>query len=479
MSTPNSALEPTRRLDAEVTSSRKISDDPLIGRDVIGQYRIEKKLGAGGMGTVYLAQQTSVSRPAVIKVLRSQSDSPDGSARFAIEAKAASSLNHPNIVTIYNYGQMEDGTLFLAMEYIEGETLADRLARSGQLPVDRVVHIATQIASALGEAHAHGVIHRDLKPANIMLVPRAGGADFVKVLDFGIAKVDDSRVTSTGYVVGTPRYMSPEQLLGKKLDCRSDIYSTGILLYEMLAGTTPFQSETPMGWLHQHVEVAPKPPSDLSKRGKIPPPVESVVLRALAKAPDDRHKSMEMLSLDLVAALNAPIEPPPPAWWKRAAVRTFRLVVTALAALWAGTRAALRRAGSGTSGTLAIGRSITTQLKAATRKTPRPAKVPVTTPKSIAAKSIAPKPVNKAVARPVQPPAKATPRPDRAKGRWAWATATAARRVVVALVAIIVYAGLIIALFPAVRADLGLGPKPSAGNAKTPTSTQPVRDRQR
>ena len=476
MSTPNSALEPTRRLDAEVTSSRKVSDDPLIGRDVIGQYRIEKKLGAGGMGTVYLAQQTSVSRPAVIKVLRSQGESEDASARFAIEAKAASSLNHPNIVTIYNYGQMEDGTLFLAMEYIEGETLADRLSRHGQLPVDRAVHIATQIANALGEAHAHGVIHRDLKPANIMLVPRAGGTDFVKVLDFGIAKVDDSCVTSTGFVVGTPRYMSPEQLLGKKLDCRSDIYSTGILLYEMLAGTTPFQSETPMGWLHQHVEAAPKPPSDLSKRGKIPPAVESVVLRALAKAPDDRQKSMEMLSLDLVAALNAPVEPPPPAWWKqlarRTARRTLHNVVTALVALWTGTRVGLRRAGAGA---LAIGqtfRAIGRRLKAATHRTPRPMKVTATPPKPV----VSPKPAHKAPARPVQSPTKVPPRPTRAKARWTWATTTTTRRVLVAIVALVVYAGLIIALFPAVRADLGIGAKPAAGSTKAPVQVQ-VRDR--
>ena len=443
----------------------------MIGREVIGQYRIEKKLGAGGMGTVYLAQQTSVSRPAVIKVLRSQGESAEGaSARFAIEAKAASSLNHPNIVTIYNYGQMEDGTLFLAMEYIEGETLADRLARCGQLAVDRAVHVAAQIASALGEAHAHGVIHRDLKPANIMLVPRARGADFVKVLDFGIAKVDDSRVTSTGYVVGTPRYMSPEQLLGKKLDCRSDIYSTGILLYEMLAGTTPFQSETPMGWLHQHVEATPKPPSDLSKRGKIPPPVESVVLRALAKAPDDRQKSMEMLSLDLVAALNAPIEPPLPARWKRVARQTLRLVVTALVALWAVTRAALRQAGVSA---LAIGRTfraIGRRLKAAARRPPRPAKAPAAPLKS----AVQAKPKN-ASARPAQPPVKTPPRPAKAKGRWTWATETTTRRVLVAIIALIVYGGLIIAVFPAVRADLGFGAKPAAGSAKVPVPAQ-VRD---
>jgi serine/threonine-protein kinase len=181
MDGPDPAHAATRRISAEVPPPKT---DPMIGREVIGQYRIEKKLGDGGMGAVYLAEQTSVARPAVIKVLKSQlGGSSEGTARFAVEAKAASGLNHPNIVTIYNYGAMEDGTLFLAMEYLAGETLADRIARCGHLPADRAVRIASQIASALGEAHAQ---------------ERAGEADFVKVLDFGIAKLDDAVVTSAG-----------------------------------------------------------------------------------------------------------------------------------------------------------------------------------------------------------------------------------------------------------------------------------------
>ena len=308
----------TCQLDTKLLSAAQSSvDDPLIGRDVIGQYRIEKKLGSGGMGTVYLAQQTTVQRPAVIKVLRGQLDGKlDLAARFAIEAKAASNLNHPNIVTIYNYGQMDDGTLFLAMEYLEGETLEARIARCGPLSAECAVRVASQIARALGEAHAHGVVHRDLKPANVMLVPRAGETDFVKVLDFGIAKIDDGGVTSAGYVVGTPRYMSPEQLLGKPLDCRSDVYSAAVVLYEMLVGKTPFSADTPIGWLHQHVAVAPKPPSALAKGAKISPPLDRAVLRALAKVPSSRPATMEEFAQDLDAALR---EPPPPPWWRRAA----------------------------------------------------------------------------------------------------------------------------------------------------------------
>ena len=321
---PVNASAATCRLDTKALSAAAVSgDDPLIGREIIGQYRIERRLGIGGMGAVYLAQQTTVSRPAVIKVLRSQlgGGSSEGTARFAVEAKAASSLNHPNIVTIYNYGAMEDGTLFLAMEYLEGETLAERIERCGQLSVERAVHIAAQIASALGEAHARSVVHRDLKPQNVMLVERAGEPDFVKVLDFGIAKIDDTGVTAAGYVVGTPRYMSPEQLLGKRLDCRSDVYSTAIVLYEMLAGKTPFSADTPFGWMHQHVDVEPKPPSVLAKGGqgkKISPPLDRAVLRALAKAPAGRPATMEEFARELEEAVRAPLPPP---WWRRAAGR--------------------------------------------------------------------------------------------------------------------------------------------------------------
>ena len=499
------ALEPTQQLNTEVTQTRG-AEDPLIGRQVIGQYRIEKKIGVGGMGAVYLAQQTSVSRPAVIKVLRSQhgGSSEDGTARFAVEAKAASSLNHPNIVTIYNYGAMEDGTLFLAMEYIAGETLAERLNRCGPLPVDRAVHIATQIARALGEAHAHGVVHRDLKPANVMLVDRAGEPDFVKVLDFGIAKVDDAGVTSTGYVVGTPRYMSPEQLLGKRLDCRSDIYSAGIVLYEMLAGVTPFQSETPMGWMHQHLEVPPKPPSALAKGGKIPAPVESVVLRALAKAPADRPPSMEMFALDLVAALNAPTEPPPPPWWRRAAVRAARLVAAVLVALASGTwrcvrvigsgmRRLVRAIGSGTwrcvraigSGTWRCVRAIGSGrfLRAIGSGTWRGVRaIGSGTWRSLRALGATTRKPPSAVG-PATPRLVPTPvRPATiVHGRSAAMLATPLRRVLLALAIVLAFAGLLVVLFPAVRADFGLGgdDKPAVNKTKRHPAPSPTPARER
>ena len=489
---PADAFEPTRRINPEVKPSNG-DTDPMIGRQVIGQYLIEKKLGVGGMGAVYLAQQTTVSRPAVIKVLRSQlGGSSEGTARFAVEAKAASSLNHPNIVTIYNYGEMPDGTLFLAMEYIAGETLAQRLERCGQLPVDRAVHIASQIASALGEAHIHGVIHRDLKPQNVMLVARAGEPDFVKVLDFGIAKLDDTSVTSTGYVVGTPRYMSPEQLLGKRLDHRSDIYSAAILLYEMLAGVTPFQSETPIGWMHQHVDVKPRPPSALTKGGKISEPIDRVVLRALAKAPADRPSSMEMFNLDLIAALNAPTEPPPPPWWRRASVRLARLIVLFLLALASGTRKFLRTIGSGSwrflraigagaqrimralrSGTWRFLRAIGSGTWRVLRAIGSRARRALRERRSASRRS--PSPVTLPMQSAVRPGAPLS-------------SMSIGRRLLIALIVVVACAALLVALFPQVRADFGFADseKPEAGipeigtpKRHQPPTPAPTRERSR
>jgi predicted Ser/Thr protein kinase len=489
---PANAQAAAHLIEVTVPASPGGRDDPMIGRDVIGQYRIEKKLGCGGMGAVYLAQQTSVSRPAVIKVLRSQlGGSSEGTARFAVEAKAASSLNHPNIVTIYNYGEMEDGTLFLAMEYLAGETLAQCIERCGRLPADRAVHIAAQIASALGEAHAHGVVHRDLKPSNVMLVERAGEVDVVKVLDFGIAKLDGVGVTSAGYVVGTPRYMSPEQLLGQRLDRRSDIYSTGIVLYEMLAGQTPFSSETPLGWMHQHVDVEPKPPSALAKGAKIPLPIERVVLRALAKAPADRPQSMEMFALELVAALNAPTEPAPPPRWQRALRASARGLVSAVRLLVAvaialGSRAwkAARRIGLGmwrfvraigsgvrriswaiVSGTWRGVRSIVSRTRRGLRgvvsgarrvlarkrpvSTPAPAKRPVSTPS----------PAIRAIG----------------SGSRTLASLPVGHRILIALVVVLASAALLVALFPEIRSDFGLGGDDKPAVSK-PTKRQHASD---
>src|SRR5262245_13818302 len=226
------AADPTQR---DMTQTPMPAADPLIRRQVIGQYVSRKKLGEGGMGAVYVADQPSVGRTAVIKVLHPHfSRDPQMAPRFEIEARAAARLTNPHIVAIYNYGDMGDGTLFLAMEHLAGQNLEQAIRAAGPLSPERAVRIVVQVCDALAEAHRAGVVHRDLKPSNIMLVERGREPDFVKVLDFGIAKLEGEKLTATGAIFGTPQYMSPEQLRGESPDGRSDLYSLGVILFEML-----------------------------------------------------------------------------------------------------------------------------------------------------------------------------------------------------------------------------------------------------
>jgi serine/threonine-protein kinase len=288
--------------------------DPFIGREIIGQFVIKKRIGDGGMGAVYLAEQKPIGRDAVIKVLHPQLASAQGMAeRFQHEARAASQLNHPHIVIIYNYGAMADGTLFLAMEHLDGPTLAHVLSRGGALPIERAVRIAGEIAQALGEAHRHGVVHRDLKPQNVMLVERGTQREFVKVLDFGIAKVQGVDLTKGSMLAGTPRYMSPEQLRGKAVDGRADLYALGIVLFEMLAGKTPFESDSIVGFAKQHIDETPPTVSSVARR-KIPAPLEEIVRRLLLKKPDERFKTARDVAEALSVALlpDRTILTPPP-----------------------------------------------------------------------------------------------------------------------------------------------------------------------
>jgi eukaryotic-like serine/threonine-protein kinase len=287
--------------------------DPIIGREIIGQYIILQKLGEGGMGSVYLADQRSVGRRAVVKVMHPElTRDPSVAQRFAIEAKAASLLNHPHIITIYNYGAMEDGTLFLAMEHCAGCSLDGVLSRSA-LDSSRAALIGAQICDALAEAHRHGIVHRDLKPSNIMLVEVGRQRDFVKVLDFGIAKVEGTRMTRTGNIIGTPQYMSPEQLRGESLDGRSDLYSLGVLLYEMITGKMVFEAENTAGFMHKHLSEAPVPPRTRVPQLQISNGLEAVIMRALAKEPADRFHDADEMGRALEGCVNAPELPFPPA----------------------------------------------------------------------------------------------------------------------------------------------------------------------
>jgi eukaryotic-like serine/threonine-protein kinase len=267
--------------------------DSLIGTLFDQRYQIERKLGAGGMADVYLAEDQELGRRVAIKILNGR-HANDGQfiERFRREAKNAAALNHPNIVSIYDRGEAED-TYYIAMEYLDGRTLKELIVGHGQAPVRVAVEYARQILSALRFAHRHGIVHRDIKPHNV-LVDREGR---VKVTDFGIARAGTSQMTETGSIVGTAQYLSPEQAKGGEVDQRSDLYSLGVVLYELLTGKTPFEGETPVEIAMKHLSNAPQPPSEL--RADIPPELDMVVLRALAKDPNERYQSADEMEGDL------------------------------------------------------------------------------------------------------------------------------------------------------------------------------------
>ena len=228
-----------------------------MGETVSGRFLIKRLLGEGGMGKVYLAEQLPMGRKVALKVLRPDLSSDEAAVkRFFREALAVSRLQHPNTVTLFDYGESEKGDLFIAMEYLEGMSLKDLLAVTPKPSANRVLGIIAQVALSLAEAHRKEIVHRDLKPDNIILSDIDGQPDFVKVIDFGIAHLTaasgDSRITQAGFVCGTPEYMSPEQARGDSLDGRSDLYSLGIIFFEMLEGYLPFVGETPLATVLKH-----------------------------------------------------------------------------------------------------------------------------------------------------------------------------------------------------------------------------------
>jgi serine/threonine protein kinase/HD-like signal output (HDOD) protein len=276
----------------------------LVGA-TLGAYRLTAVLGEGGMGRVYLGEHTVIGRKAAIKVLSAAvAGSPEVASRFFQEARAVGELRHPNIVEVTDFGW--HGTdPFIVMEYLEGETLGDRMERQGVLGEQVAVRIAAQISSALGAAHDRQLVHRDLKPANIFLRHHPDYPDFVKVLDFGIAKLLDERPggpprTQVGALLGTPAYMSPEQCLGEAtLDQRSDIYSLGVVLYAMITGRLPFEGEAMGRLMMAHLHETPRPPLELN--ASLTPRVNAVVLKSLSKRPEDRYASMRELRQALLA----------------------------------------------------------------------------------------------------------------------------------------------------------------------------------
>jgi serine/threonine-protein kinase len=273
----------------------------------IGNYQITAKLGEGGMGVVYLAEHPIIGRKVAMKAIHPElSRNAEVVSRFVTEAKAVNQIGNEHIVDIHDFGTTGDGEFYFIMEFLQGEALVDRLKRTSPLEVSRALAIAIQVTDALGASHQHGIIHRDLKPENIFLITKGHSADFVKVLDFGLAKLtqgDDkvSHKTRTGSVMGTPYYMSPEQCEGKaNIDHRSDIYSLGVILFEMLTGKIPFGGEGYGEIIVKHITAPVPSPRAINLR--LPYSVEAIILRALAKRRDDRFQTMA----EFAAALEDP-----------------------------------------------------------------------------------------------------------------------------------------------------------------------------
>ena len=283
--------------------------DAQLAAGLSRRYRIVRRLGKGGMGTVFLAEQTGVgNRLVALKVLnRKFLADPDFLMRFQNEAGSTGRIHHPNVVTIHESAQGDDGTPYIAMEFLEGESLREcPQASVARFPSPEVAEILQQAARGINAAHKMGIIHRDLKPDNIFLTQGEDGEKVVKVVDFGIAKLRESPIhTQTGMVLGTPAYMSSEQACGMRsdeLDARSDIYSLGVVVYEMLTGRLPFHSDTPVGFLRKHVQEAPPPFRAIAPGLDVPPQVEAVVMKALKKNREERYQSALEFSYAFVAA---------------------------------------------------------------------------------------------------------------------------------------------------------------------------------
>ncbi len=296
----------------ERPSTRPGGPESLVGAVLGGRYLIERLIGEGGMGAVYQAEHMHMHKRLAVKVLHPEMGRlPEVVARFEREAMAAAHIEHPNVAAATDFGKLDDGSFFLVLEYVEGESLRDA-AGSGRLSLDRALYIARQMASALARAHSIGIVHRDLKPENVMLVTRDGKPDFVKVLDFGIAKVPigelgvDSRVpgqalTQLGMVYGTPEYMAPEQALGQPVDARADLYSLGVILFEMVTGTRPYQHESKVTLLGMHVTAPIPRMRDRAPDLEIPASLDAIVSRLLAKEAAARFAD----AAELIRALEA------------------------------------------------------------------------------------------------------------------------------------------------------------------------------
>ncbi len=276
--------------------------DPLVGKVLDGRYEVQCVIGEGGMGVVYQARHTTLGKTLAIKVLRGDHLDDNSMRRFKQEAQSASAIGHEHIVDVLDFGALPDGSTYFVMEHLLGSSLKAALNLSRTpFSVFRAVHIARQICAALAEAHVRGVVHRDLKPDNIFLVKRGEDSDFVKVLDFGIAKVNTgaNTLTRAGQVFGTPHYMAPEQCAGTHVDARADIYALGVMLYEMVSGSVPFEADNWMAILSLHLYEPPQMLSEQLLAKDVPQALEAIIMKCLAKDPNHRYQSMNALMADL------------------------------------------------------------------------------------------------------------------------------------------------------------------------------------
>jgi serine/threonine-protein kinase len=281
----------------------------LVGQVIADRYHVMKKLGEGGMGQVYLAEHVKMGRKSAIKVMSpSMMHDPDAIARFNREAGNASKITHPNVCAVYDFGETPEGLIYLAMEFVEGEPLTGLLERDGALPLPRATAIFKQTADALQAAHDLGIVHRDLKPDNIMLARGRDGTDVVKVVDFGIAKAvggDETgqKVTKTGLVVGTPEFMSPEQLSGDKLDGKSDLYSLALVYFRMLTGHLPFQAETVQETMIKRLTDEPKKLLEVRPDLQFPSGLQPVLDAALSRTPAERYQTVAKFAEDVLGVV--------------------------------------------------------------------------------------------------------------------------------------------------------------------------------
>ncbi len=291
--------------------------DSLLGQTLAGKYRIEERLNEGGMGTVYRATHVLMDKTVAIKVLRASLAADEKIvARFSREARAASRISHPHALSVTDFGEAENGVVFLVMEYLSGQTLKEVIRNEGPMALPRVVEIIRQVGGALDAAHEQGVVHRDLKSENIMLLGNSG-PDYAKVLDFGIAKIKevegayDPGLTAPDLVIGTPQYMSPEQCSqSPDIDARSDLYSLGVIVFEMLVGHVPFSGGSPTAIMMKHLQEPS--PSVLEERNDLPAAVGRVVTRAMAKRPEDRYQTVGEMVEDLTIAAGMELGGPTP-----------------------------------------------------------------------------------------------------------------------------------------------------------------------